>query len=74
MPSIHYADTLLDIVTVSISILHTLKPRILTKECYWSKIVGGTGFWDKNRVLQRSAYYRGAYYRGLTVLETLANT
>ena len=27
MPSIHYADTLLDIVTVSISILHTLKTQ-----------------------------------------------
>ena len=30
-------------------------------------IVGGTGFWPKNRVLQRSAYYRGSYYRGLTI-------
>ena len=72
MLSINYADTTLDILTVSTSILHTLKPRILTKACYLSKIVGGSGFLAKNRVLQRSAYYRGAYYRGLTVLVNVA--
>ena len=56
MLSINYADTTLGDLTESTSILHTLKPRILTKACYLSKIVGGSEFLAKNRVLQRSAY------------------
>ncbi len=32
------------------------KTRILAKSCYWSKIVGGSGFLVKNRILP---YYRG---------------
>ena len=68
MVSMNYAGSALSNLTVSTSIFRSLNPRMFTKTCYLSEIVGDSGFWLKNRVLLRSMYYRGTYYRGLIVI------
>ncbi len=66
MRRIHCADTLLDIVTVSTSILCTLKPRLLTFDKRMLLIKNSWGYWilgekpriTEVRVLQRRVLQR----------------